>query len=287
MISSKVTVIVPCFNSRRFLGLTLDSILAQSYDDFCVIAVDDGSTDGTATLLESYASRVTVLAHEDGGNHGQAASLNLGVSQTESDYIAFMDADDIWQPDKLLKQAEILDRHQDVGLVYTNGYVIDATGNKLYTLFNKNHVESNGIGAILLNNYIRTPSLVMVRRSLLQTVGPFTVGIIPDQDMWVRIKEISRFYYLDEPLACYREHQGQLSLTSNKKMWIDSLWVLENALQRYPYPKQINNKRRAVIHYRLGLASFQMNDYPAALTYFLKSCWYDPLRVLQHITGRG
>lgn len=283
---SKVAVIITCYNSEKHIRQTLDSVLAQDFDSFQVYAIDDGSTDSTASILKTYGNRIIVLTHADGGNHGQAASLNLGISLSDSVYIAFMDHDDLWQPDKLKKQVDILDQHQDVGLVYTNGYVIDAKGDRRYPLLGKEHVEKNNIGDILLDCYIRTPSMVMVRRSLVTQVGPFVQGIIADQDMWVRIKEVSRFHYLDEPLVCYREHSDQFSSVNSLKMWKDSLLVLENAMQRYPYPSWIRNKRLAVIHYRLGKASQRMQAYPTAIMHLVKSFRYDPSRAVRHVTGK-
>jgi glycosyltransferase involved in cell wall biosynthesis len=282
----KVSVIITCYNSEKYIRQALDSILAQDYDSFQVYAVNDGSSDATASILQTYGNRITVLSHPDGSNHGQSASLNLGISLSDSDYIAFMDHDDLWQPDKLKKQVAILDQRQDVGLVYTNGYVVDAKGDRRYTLLGKEHVEKNSIGDILLDCYIRTPSMVMVRRSLLTQVGSFVQGIIADQDMWVRIKEVSRFHYLDELLVYYREHQGQTSVTNNIKMWKDALWVLENAMRRYPYPAWIRSKRLAVIHYRLGKASQRMQAYPTAIMHLVKSLRYDPSRAVRHVTGK-
>lgn len=280
---SKVAVIISCYNSAKYIRQTLGSILAQNYSSFQVIAVNDGSTDATATILQSYGRRITVLNHPDGGNHGQSASLNLGIAQSNSDYIAFMDHDDLWQPDKLKKQTDLLDQHHDIGLVYTNGHVVGKKGDKLYPLLGKGHVEKNSIGDILLDCYIRTPSMVMVRRSLLVQVGEFVPGIIADQDMWVRIKEISHFYYLNEPLVCYREHFDQVSSVNNLKMWQDALLVLENAMQRYPYPLWIRNKRLAVIHYRLAKAFLQVQAYPTAIMHLVKSFQHDPVRAVRHL----
>jgi len=193
--SPKVTVIIPCYNASRYLQQTIDSVLAQTYPNVHIIAVNDGSTDDTAVILNSYADRITVLNHDDYGNHGQAASLNLGFAHNDSEYVAFLDSDDVWHQDKLRKQVHILDEFQNIGLVYTNGYVIDGNGKELYTLFDKNHVENNMTGSILLNCYIRTPSLVMIRSSILKAAGLFTVGIIPDQDMWIRTKELTSFIF--------------------------------------------------------------------------------------------
>ncbi|QEM68661.1 glycosyltransferase [Geobacter sp. FeAm09] len=279
----KVTVIIAVYNQERYVAQTIESALAQRYDDYAIIAVDDGSTDRSAEIIDAYAGRIRILRHEDHGNHGQAAALNLGLLHAESEYIAFLDNDDLWHPDKLRKQVEILERNQDVGLVYTNGQVIGPDNTTLYPLFAEDHRETNRLANVLLDCYIRTPSLVMVRRSLLQAVGPFTVGIVPDQDMWVRIKERSDFFYLNEKLTYYRQHPEQLSITKCSKMWEDSLVVLKSAMERYPYPAWVRRKRLAVIHYRLGAFCLQAKIYHKAIWHFVRSCWYDPVRAAKCI----
>ena len=284
MRSPRVGVIIPCYNQERYVGLTINSALAQNYADFSVVVVDDGSTDNTPAILNTYSDRITILKHDVPGNHGQAAALNLGIKYTESEYVAFLDSDDLWHPDKLRKQVEVLDRYPEVGLVYSNGNVIDGEGGILYQLFGKDHREANTAESILLNCYIRTPSLVMVRRSILQAVGPFPVGIIPsDHDMWVRIAEVSRYSYLDEMLVGYRQHSGQISLRKTRKMWEDSLLVLNAALQRYPYAADTRRKRLAVIHYRLGEYGLRSKMFGPTFYHFLMAFWHDPVRACNKV----
>ena len=119
MRSPRVGVIIPCYNQERYVGLTINSALAQNYADFSVVVVDDGSTDNTPAVLNTYSDRITILTHDVPGNHGQAAALNLGIQHTESEFVAFLDNDDLWHSDKLRKQVEVFDRHSDVGLVYS------------------------------------------------------------------------------------------------------------------------------------------------------------------------
>lgn len=284
MITNNVDVIIPCYNASRYLKNTLDSILLQSHKFCYIYAVDDGSTDDTLSILNEYKDIIKIICHPDLKNHGQSAALNLGIKQSSSEYIALMDSDDLWHPDKISKQLNVLEENKEVGLVYTNGYVIDSYGDKLYDLFESNHVEANIIGSILLNCYIRTPSMVMFRRKIIDYIGDFTLGITPDQDMWVRMHEKTKFYYLNEKLTYYRTHKNQLSQSNNKKMWVDAHIVLKSALKRYDYPYIIKLKRLAVINYRLGMYSLSKRTYIIAVYHFGISLLCDPLRALQYLT---
>ena len=282
MINPKVNVIVTCYNSEKYLRDTLESVLAQNFTNFVLTVVEDGSTDNTTSILRDYKSRLTVLTHLDGGNHGQSSSLNLGVSHCNSEYIAFLDHDDTWCPNKLRRQVEVLDLCPDVGLVYTNGFVINNENRILYPLLPEEHKENNRIIDLLLDCYIRTPSMVMVRTSLLKKVGPFMEGKIADHDMWLRINEVSRSYYLNEKLTCYREHSESISFSHNIKMWLDALFVLEKAIQRYPYPAWSRRKRLAVINYRLGKAYMKNRSCWVASVHMLKSFLIDPARAIKY-----
>lgn len=219
MDNAKVAVIMPCYNAGKFLAQTIESVLAQNYTDFHLICGDDGSTDTTSKILEIYADRITVVHHPDRGNHGQAATYNLCLRYANSDYVAFIDSDDLWHQDKLQKQVDILDNHPEAGLVYTNGYVIDGNSQIVHPLFPGNHKEVNEVGTILLDCYIRTPSSVMVRTSIMRAVGEFRVGIIPDHDMWIRVKELTMFTYIKDLLIGYRVHDEQVIKTAAERIW--------------------------------------------------------------------
>lgn len=282
MFKPRVAVIIPCYNAERYLSQTIESVLKQSFTSFEVITGNDGSTDNTAMILEQYSDRITVINHPDSGNHGQAATYNLCLQHVDSEYIAFIDNDDLWEPDKLQRQVDVLDRHPEVGLVYTNGDVINVDDKVLYSFFDPQHEETNRIGQILLDCYIRTPSTVMVRHEILKRAGDFKVGIVPDHDMWIRIKELTDFYYINDKLFKYRVHEQQLSQKSAEKMWRDGFGTLERALKRYPYPKYIKRKRLAVIHYRLAELGKKTRRF-RLLPHIFLATYYDPSRALQKL----
>lgn len=274
---SKVAVIMPCYNAGKFLARTIDSVLRQSYKNFHLVCGNDGSTDNTAQILESYSGRITAINHPDHGNHGQAATYNLCLKHIDSEYIAFIDSDDVWRADKLEKQVDVLDSQPETGFVYTNGNVIDGDDRILHPLLSNSHREKNEVGDILLDCYIRTPSSVMVRSSIMQAAGEFRVGIIPDHDMWIRFRELTRFAYLEDRLTSYRVHDRQLSKTAAERMWREGFGTLTRALNRYPYPAHIKRKRLAVIHYRLGQCSSKKNSI-VALYHLIRAFTYDPFR---------
>ena len=281
-----VAAVVSCWNGEKFLKRALASALAQTYTLAEVTVVDDGSTDGTPAVLEAFGSSVTVLRHPGRENRGQGASLNLAIRKTSSDLIAFLDHDDIWYPDKTTRQVEVFDNERDTGLVYTNGHVISEDDRKLHPILAQGFAETNRPESILLNCYIRTPSMVMVRRSLLDKVGSFSEDLLcPDHDMWVRMAEATRLHYLDAKLTGYRQHQGQLSL--RRRMWEDEFRLLDAACRRHSYSPAVRHRRKAVIRYRLGQYDHGAGRYVSSAFNFFLAFLHDPPRAARRISRLG
>ena len=112
----RVSVVVPTYNCARFLGRTIDSALRQTYRDFEIIVVDDGSTDGTQALIAAYEESVRYVYQT---NQGASAARNAALSRASGEFIAYLDADDLWRPDKVIRQVEFLDAHSTCGFVHT------------------------------------------------------------------------------------------------------------------------------------------------------------------------
>lgn len=209
----KVSVVVTSFNYGRYVGGCLESILNQTYQDFDVIVVDDGSTDDTARVVEPYLSHRVRYHYQT--NQGQASSKNTGIRLTDGEIVAFLDADDQWEPNKLERQLPLLDNPR-VGVAYTGGRVIDAEGRPLgippradYMVFRRGKI-TRWLG---FENIVPFSS-VAVRRSLLNEHGAFdetlTMGI--DWDLWLRLSCETEFDFLPEPLLIYRYgHPNQMS----------------------------------------------------------------------------
>ena len=281
-----VAVIIPCYNSSKYIGKTLDSVLNQDYKYLEIVAIDDGSTDETRKILESYLPKIKILSHPNNANLGPAASVNLGISESESDLIAFLDSDDMWYPNKIEEQVKIFEKYSDVGLVYTNGYVIDESDNILYELFPHGFQEGNISRNILLKCYIRTPSSVMVRREALEQIGLFQPYLRngQDHDMWIRLSEVTKFYYLPHFLTAYRKHPGQIS--SRRSLWEAGFVVLRDACKRYPYGVNLGRKRMAVLYYRLGEYDWGHNNYFRGLMNYCLAGMLDPVRTIDFIQNK-
>lgn len=264
-----VSVIIPCYNSSKFIRKTIESVVDQNFEFLEIIAVDDGSKDETRTILEGYLPtlKIKILSHPNHANLGQGPSFNLAIRESKSNLIAFLDSDDLWYPCKVREQVKIFQRFPDVGLVYTNGYVIDDQDNILYKLFPDNHREENITGKILRKCYIRSPSLVMVRREMFTKTGLFqSYRHAIDHDMWVRMSEITKFYYIPEFLSAYRKHKSQRSF--RRAMWECGFDVLRDACNRYSYGGHLKRKRLAVLHYRLAQYDWRHRDFSRALKEF-------------------
>jgi glycosyltransferase involved in cell wall biosynthesis len=201
-VSPKVSIILPAYNSRRYIGETLQSIHDQTFRDYEVIVVDDGSTDETkATVL---AARCPVeYIHQ--ANQGPAAARNTGIQAAKGDLICFIDADDVWMPEKLQIQVEFMKRNPGIGLVFADAEEFDDAAVRCASLLAKTaYLRELTAGTIieqpfqklLQRNFIPT-STVMVRSTCFAVTGLFDVALKgpEDRDMWSRIAV--RF-----PIAC-------------------------------------------------------------------------------------
>ena len=246
----KVSVIVPCYNSSQYIKETIESALLQSYNNIEILCVNDGSTDNTRKILEDFGNDLTILEHPGGKNKGQYKSVNLAIRSTKSDFIAILEHDDIWFPDKVKLQMEILLNHHDVDLVYTNGYNIDSIGKIMGPFLPDGHKETNNPEIHILKGYI-VPSCTIARRSVIEKIGYFNENTpVADHDFFLKAVEIGKLSYLDIPLFCRRIHPAQQS--TKRKLREDGFVLLRDATLRYPYKRKTIRKRIAVLHYSLG-----------------------------------
>lgn len=208
-----VSVVMGVFNGERYLRECVDSILSQTFRDFEFIIIDDGSADGTAAILESFAqndARVRVYHQE---NRGHAESLNRGCGLARGKYIARMDADDIALSDRLRRQIDFLENHDEVGVLSGAFEFIDPNGKTLQT--QQLPVTDDEIRSRLrLRNGLPLlhPGIVM-RREVFQAVGGYRRAFedAEDYDLWVRMGKECQFSNLEAVLLRYRLHPDQVS----------------------------------------------------------------------------
>jgi glycosyltransferase involved in cell wall biosynthesis len=206
-----ISVVIPAFNASQLLPATLESVLNQTLRAAEILVIDDGSTDNTAEVAEAFGSSVRVIRRP---NSRQAASRNLGAAEATSEWIAFVDADDLWEKDKLEKQMLALKAKPEASLCYTARQCFEQHGDEIRKTILIPVPPAEGIRKALYRNTTFLPSSVIIRRSSFLSSGGFnaryTIG--EDWDLWLRLlhSEIT-FAACQEPLLLYRMHAGGVS----------------------------------------------------------------------------
>lgn len=219
----------PVYEQPNLLRDALDSINEQSVDDYEVVVVDDASSTDFEPIIDDYDDRIRLVTHEN--NQGAAAARNTGIKHSDGEYIAFLDADDMWELTKLEKQHEVFDNgDKDLGLVYTGfvQYELDGTKWERYPKARGDiYVEE------LERDRVHPTSTVMVRRNVLEEVGGFDTDLPSrqDYDLWIRIMENYEVDYVDEILVDKREQPDSISKDFDSRIEGD-LAVFEKVKER-------------------------------------------------------
>ena len=217
-----VSIITPVFNAFPFISQTIDSVLNQTYQHWELILVDDGSTDGSYKKIEPYLtdSRIKYI-HQ--ANQGQGKARNTGIKASKGDFIAFLDSDDLWVPEKLDLQISLL-IEQDIDLVYSNAFIINSDGIRSDIVMKTGSLEGIQAESDLLKNLIRgsifVPILtVMLKRESIISLMGFDespeLRNAEDFDLWIRMaSQGSKFLFEDRCLSYYRIHRSNLNRAS-------------------------------------------------------------------------
>jgi glycosyltransferase involved in cell wall biosynthesis len=235
-----VSVVIPVYNAERFLHESLDCVLAQDHPRIEIIAVDDGSTDASPEVLARYGDAVRVVRQD---NAGPSAARNTGIRHARGDYVAFLDADDLWHPAKVSTQVAHLEANPEVGLVFCNWLVMDdeepAPLARLVATTPSPCPEARVADMsgwlyhkLLLDCYVHT-STAMIRRALVEQVGPFDRSLPrgEDHDYWLRLSRLAPFTKLSSCLSVYRLHaHGTMQKPTPANYGVQ---VLEQALARW------------------------------------------------------
>lgn len=213
----KVSVIIPTYQHADFVGEAIDSALAQTYTDYEIILVNDGSTDGTREIVVAYGNQIKYIYQD---NRGLPAARNTGILASKGQYLSFLDADDVWLPNKLKLEVEFLDTYPSVKLVCSNYSYFGSRKGPRRTGFEGIPLTSGyGLKELFFKNPI-LPSAVLVRKSCLEKVGLFDESMIQceDLDMWLRIAAHFEVDYIDTPLVKYRLHERNMHLETEGNM---------------------------------------------------------------------
>ena len=234
---AKVSVVVPAYNISAYIADALKSLEKQTFRDFEALVVDDGSIDNTAEIVQSFCQRDSRFRLLQKQNGGLASARNYGIARAKGEYIALLDGDDIYLPDKLANHVTQLERASKIGVVYSASRAIRDDGKPTFMALSGKPVKSDPLIALLCKNFIGHGSNVVFRRSIFDEVGGFdeTLRSCEDVDFWLRIAATRNweFYRVPKVLCCYRVCPSGLSFNV-QQMQRSRETVIEKAYQRSP-----------------------------------------------------
>ncbi|HUM70468.1 MAG TPA: glycosyltransferase family A protein [Chloroflexota bacterium] len=213
MRSELVSVIMPAFNAEQYIAEAIESLLRQSYADWELIIVDDGSTDQTAVIISQFTDARIKVIHQP--NQGEAAARNTALGVAEGEFLAYLD--DLYLPDHLAITVRFLQSHPEVQGVYTDGFYCDSAGNQIQSLSSRRRGPFQGriFEEVVRGSDVFGPPLCVVlrREPILQYQLAYDTNIIigPDWDFFVRYAEVASFGYVDAYTCLYRVHQTNIT----------------------------------------------------------------------------
>jgi glycosyltransferase involved in cell wall biosynthesis len=294
MIPGLVSVIIPVYNRAQLVEKAVISVLDQTYKRIEIIAVNDGSTDDSAAVLnrlaERHGPRVVILHQYK--NEGQTKARNRGMAEAKGEYIAFLDSDDTWEQKKLELQIPLF--KEDVGLAYCGIYEVDEGGQVLRTVLCEPEMRGHIYHHLLIKNRM-TGGTVVVTRKALDKVGFFDESFraAENWDLWIRIAKEFRVEYANLPLVRYLRHPGNMSQNQDLMICASSE-ILKKHLppgQHRGQLERVYKEAYANQFYSQGVAFFSRTDYADARRCFYRTWRYRPfyrdslLRVMRSYCG--
>lgn len=199
-----VSVVIPLYNAQDVIRETLKTVLNQTWKDYEIVVVDDGSNDGSGHIVQEFGDKVRYVRQENGG---VAKARNRGIAESRGRYIALLDHDDLWEPTKLEKQIAVLESRAEVGLVITQVKHLDRDGQQIGQIA-RAYNSADRFYQLFVKGYVPTPSSAMIRKAVLDVAGGFDEAFrsagLDDHELWPRIAAITEIASVDEPLTFHR-----------------------------------------------------------------------------------
>jgi glycosyltransferase involved in cell wall biosynthesis len=278
----RVSIIVPSYNTGRYLPVAINSVIAQTFPDWELIVIDDGSTDNTRAVAQSYAPTLgEKLRYLYQSNRGLPAARNAAIREARGEFIAILDADDLWLPTRLERGVAVMDSRPDVGLVHSRTARVDQHGTIVgYKVFPPK-CQSGKIAAYLLTRRasISCPT-VLFRKQCLDLVGPFdeTMRATEDRDLWFRIAERYEVAYINEILAHSRITPGSMTSDPDRMLkW--QLFFIQKQYQRGACTWFAVREALGQIYREQGDFLFSGGHTRKSISPYFRSVLYNPLRL--------
>jgi len=277
----RVSVIIPTYNRAAYIAEAIRSVQAQTYPALEIIVADDGSTDDTPAIVARFGDAITYVPLPHRGQ--PAATRNTGLREASGEFVAFLDSDDLFLPNKLELQLAALEAHPQAGLVYSNGHYFrdDPAQPTGYALDGLPTPSGDVLAELLRGNVVASPAVVLIRRTCLDVVGmldenPDFFGV-EDYDLWLRIAAQFSVVYAPGDVAAIRRHKQSISADVTT-LRARTLLVLAKLEATHPH---LTSPRRAALnegyarnHGAIALARFEQRQILPALSHALQALRY-------------
>ena len=257
--SPLVSIIMPAYNAAQYISESIQSVIDQTYTNWELIVIDDGSTDETAEIVKNCAAKETRILYLYQENGKQGKARNFGINKSSGEYIAFLDADDLWVTDKLEIQAKYLLEHPNIDLVFSQGYFLEVGGNRNFDVLIKESWTIDDFPLFIENNRIPILSVILKRAKLI-IVDCFEENIeiqnVEDYHLWMKLLlHHCIFASIPNRLFYYRIHPEQQTYNNNNV----SIQIIK--MFRQLYENQDLIKWRKNIIERIKWALFNQNTF--------------------------
>jgi glycosyltransferase involved in cell wall biosynthesis len=284
-----VSIIVPAYNAERTITETIESLLKQTFSDFELIIINDGSTDKTVEVVEAISDpRIKVFSYENGG---LPVARNRGMARATGEFLTFIDADDLWTPDKIESQVEALRSNPEAGVAYSWTAFINEKSEYLYA-WEPLHYQGNVYRDLLYRNFISSGSNIMVRREYAAAAGEFdpTLKSVEDWDYYIRLAALCPFVVVPKYQILYRR-TSQSMTTKVDVMEKYNLIVINRAFDAAPEDlKFLRNQTLANTYRFLSQICLANSIDRAGLQKAFEKLWqsvqYSPKTLLERKTQR-
>lgn len=275
-----VSVVIPVFNGAKFIAATVRSVLRQTYKNYEIIIVNDGSTDNTLSELFEFGESIRIISILNGG---VSNARNVGIEASKADYIAFLDADDLWNENKLSRQMKIFDDYSDVGLCCCN-YVQEISGITHFDLFVIEDVvtldfpmREKTTEALINSNFVGTCSNVILKKTVLNSAGLFNTSLkqAEDYDLWIRCSSVTNFFAMSDVLMSKVTHGT--NLTNNQlETWqchekVLKMNFFEKRFSGSPHLTILIKIKISEVQYHVGDIFYNSQEYSNCFRYYLRA----------------
>jgi glycosyltransferase involved in cell wall biosynthesis len=278
---TSVSVVIPAFNSANYLRAAVDSALNQTVLPLEVLVINDGSSDNTQDVIKEYGSSIRGFYQR---NSGPAVARNRGIAEAKGDFIAFLDADDTWTPDKIETQINYLEYHKNVNIVHTAYFNVNMLSDNLIASSKiRDEFTGNCYREFFFRNGVQMSSVVVLKECLIK-VGGFDQNIrrasTEDYDLWFRIARDYEFGYVRRPLVYYRHHDANATRVAIA-IREGELYVLNKALHADPQLVKLVGKREVrnrlhELHFEIGYRYHDSRNSARARKSFIEAIRLHP-----------